>query len=93
MLTERIGLIRKNGSKRWPKFDVTGQPYSRPCTTQGLGGRRFVVLPLNRPYEADLAEVKERLAESDERKQQRKEAQLASRDIDTAEQPGNDVRE
>ena len=45
-LDPRIGKYTEKGlPEYWPDVDVTGQRYTRPATTQGIGERHFVVLP------------------------------------------------
>lgn len=46
MTDERIGTTNADGSKSYPKVDINGASYSKPATTAGIGGGRFVVVPV-----------------------------------------------
>lgn len=55
----RLGTLNADGSvESYPQTDVTGRPYDRPATTQGIGGGFFVVLPLSSGYESAVDELK-----------------------------------
>ena len=42
----RIGITHDDHID-WPSVDINGRPYRRPPqATRGIGGRRFVVLPM-----------------------------------------------
>lgn len=55
----RLGKLNADGSvESFPQTDVVGRPFERPCTTQGIGGDFFVVLPLSGGYESAVDELK-----------------------------------
>jgi hypothetical protein len=57
----RIGKYRENGTvERWPQTDAVGGKYTRPPTTEGIGERHFVVLPM-RPLDEGVIEEIEAL--------------------------------
>lgn len=55
----RLGTLNADGSvESYPQTDVTGRPYDRPATTQGIGGGFFVVLPLGGDFAAVVEGLK-----------------------------------
>lgn len=55
-IEDYIGYKNPDGAvMKWPRVDVLGHPYSRPCTTRGIAALAFVVVPRGPKAAVDFA--------------------------------------